>query len=54
MIRGAVSALAELHPSFGPGNDPIPQLWCYYRHYCYLALYCFCGNIPLLAQLRVL
>src|SRR3984893_5123336 len=22
------------------------------RHYCYLPLYCFCGNIPLLAQLR--
>ena len=24
----------------------------YYRHYCYLPLYCFCGNVPLLAQLR--
>jgi hypothetical protein len=24
----------------------------YYRHYCYLPLYCFCGNAPLLAQLR--
>jgi hypothetical protein len=24
----------------------------YYRNYCYLPLYCFCGNIPLLAQLR--
>ncbi len=24
----------------------------YYRHYCYLPLYGFCGNIPLLAQLR--
>lgn len=24
----------------------------YYGHYCYLPLYCFCGNIPLLAQLR--
>ena len=24
----------------------------YYRHYCYLPLYCFCGNLPLLAQLR--
>ena len=23
-----------------------------YRNYCYLPLYCFCGNIPLLAQLR--
>ena len=21
-------------------------------HYCYLPLYCFCGNIPLLAKLR--
>lgn len=24
----------------------------YYGHYCYLPLYCFCGNIPLLAKLR--
>ena len=24
----------------------------YYRHYCYLPLYCFCGTIPLLAKLR--
>jgi hypothetical protein len=24
----------------------------YYRAYCYLPLYCFCGNVPLLAQLR--
>src|ERR1700716_982695 len=24
----------------------------YYGDYCYLPLYCFCGNIPLLAQLR--
>ena len=24
----------------------------YYGHYCYLPLYCFCGNVPLLAQLR--
>jgi hypothetical protein len=24
----------------------------YYGHYCYLPLYCFCGNIPLWAQLR--
>ncbi len=24
----------------------------YYRHYCYLPLYCFCGQIPLWAQLR--
>ena len=22
------------------------------RHYCYLPLYCFCGNIPLFAKLR--
>jgi hypothetical protein len=22
------------------------------RHYCYLPLYCFCGNVPLMAQLR--
>ena len=24
----------------------------YYRNYCYLPLYCFCGTIPLLAKLR--
>jgi hypothetical protein len=24
----------------------------YYRHYCYLPLYGFCGNVPLLARLR--
>ncbi len=24
----------------------------YYKSYCYLPLYCFCGNIPLWAQLR--
>jgi hypothetical protein len=24
----------------------------YYRHYCYLPLYCFCGDIPLWAELR--
>ena len=24
----------------------------YYRQYCYLPLYCFCGNIPLWTQLR--
>lgn len=24
----------------------------YYRHYCYLPLYAFCGNIPLWAELR--
>lgn len=24
----------------------------YYGHYCYLPLYCFCGNIPLLALLQ--
>ena len=24
----------------------------YYREYCYLPLYCFCGSIPVWAQLR--
>jgi len=24
----------------------------YYREYCYMPLYCFCGNVPLLARLR--
>ena len=34
------------------GNQQGAFFHGYYRHYCYLPLYCFCGNIPLLAQLR--
>jgi hypothetical protein len=34
------------------GNQQGAYFHGYYGHYCYLPLYCFCGNIPLLAQLR--
>ncbi len=34
------------------GNQEGAFFHGYYRHYCYLPLYCFCGNVPLLAQLR--
>ena len=34
------------------GNQQGAFFHGYYRHYCYLPLYCFCGNVPLLAQLR--
>ena len=34
------------------GNQEGAFFHGYYRHYCYLPLYCFCGNIALLAQLR--
>lgn len=34
------------------GNQEGAFFHGYYRHYCYLPLYCFCGTVPLLAQLR--
>ena len=34
------------------GNQQGAFFHGYYRHYCYLPLYCFCGNVPLMAQLR--
>jgi hypothetical protein len=34
------------------GNQEGAFFHGYYRHYCYLPLYCFCGNVPLMAQLR--
>jgi hypothetical protein len=36
------------------GNQQGAYFHGYYRGYCYLPLYCFCGNIPLLAQLRAI
>jgi hypothetical protein len=32
------------------GNQQNAYFHGYYGHYCYLPLYCFCGNIPLLAR----
>lgn len=34
------------------GNQEGAYFHGYYKNYCYLPLYCFCGNIPLWAQLR--
>jgi hypothetical protein len=34
------------------GNQEGAYFHGYYKNYCYLPLYCFCGNIPLWAELR--
>ena len=62
LIEEGVKALPrksrELILDFDATDDPLHGnqegafFHGYYRHYCYLPLYCFCGNIPLLAQLR--
>lgn len=62
LIRRAVKAIPrkvrEIILDFDATDDPLHGaqegafFHGYYRHYCYLPLYCFCGNIPLLAQLR--
>ena len=62
LIRRAVKAIprksAEIVLDFDATDDPLHGLQeggyfnGYYRHYCYLPLYCFCGNIPFLAKLR--
>jgi hypothetical protein len=49
---------AELVLDFDATDDPLhgqqqgAYFHGYYGHYCYLPLYCFCGNIPLWAELR--
>ncbi len=49
---------AEIVLDFDATDDPLHGsqegafFHGYYRQYCYLPLYCFCGNIPLWAQLR--
>jgi len=49
---------AELVLDFDATDDPLhgnqqgAYFHGYYGHHCYLPLYCFCGNIPLWAQLR--
>ena len=62
LIRRGVKAIprrsAEIVLDFDATDDPLhgqqegAYFHGYYRHYCYLPLYCFCGNIPLWAQLR--
>jgi Transposase DDE domain group 1 len=62
LIRRGVQAIprrrAEIVLDFDATDDPLhgqqegAYFHGYYRSYCYLPLYCFCGNIPLWAQLR--
>lgn len=62
LIKEAVKAIPrksrEIILDFDATDDPLHgnqegrYFQGYYRHYCYLPLYCFCGNIPLLAALR--
>ncbi len=62
LIKRAVKAIArkvrEIVLDFDATDDPLhgaqegAYFNGYYRQYCYLPLYCFCGNIPFLAQLR--
>jgi Transposase DDE domain group 1 len=62
LIQRAVKAIprksAEIVLDFDATDDPLHgsqeggYFNGYYRHYCYLPLYCFCGNIPFLAKLR--
>ncbi len=62
LIKRGVKAIprksAEIVLDFDATDDPLhgsqqgAYFHGYYRHYCYLPLYCFCGNIPLFAKLR--
>ena len=62
LIREGVKAIPrrcrEIVLDFDATDDPLhgqqegAYFNGYYRHYCYLPLYCFCGSIPLWAQLR--
>ena len=62
LIKEGVKALPrksrEIILDFDATDDPLHGnqegafFHGYYRHYCYLPLYCFCGNIALLSQLR--
>jgi len=62
LIKRAVKAIprksAEIVLDFDATDDPLHgrqeggYFNGYFGHYCYLPLYCFCGNIPFLAKLR--
>lgn len=62
LIQRGVKAIprksAEIVLDFDATDDPLhgsqqgAYFHGYYRHYCYLPLYCFCGNLPLFAKLR--
>jgi hypothetical protein len=62
LIKRGVKAIArksaEIVLDFDATDDPLhgkqegAYFHGFYRDYCYLPLYCFCGNIPLFAKLR--
>ena len=62
LIRRGVKAIPrkvrEIVLDFDAADDPLHGaqegafFHGFYRQYCYLPLYCFCGNIPLYAKLR--
>jgi Transposase DDE domain group 1 len=62
LIQRGVKAIprksAEIVLDFDATDDPLhgkqegAYFHGFYRDYCYLPLYCFCGNIPLFAKLR--
>lgn len=62
LIRRGVKAIPrkarEIVLDFDATDDPLHGaqegafFHGFYRQYCYLPLYCFCGNIPLFAKLR--
>ncbi len=62
LIKRGVKAIprksSEIVLDFDATDDPLhgnqqgAYFNGYYRHYCYLPLYCFCANIPLFAKLR--
>ena len=62
LIQRGVKAIprrsAEIVLDFDATDDPLhgsqegAYFHGYYGDYCYLPLYCFCGNIPLLSKLR--
>jgi hypothetical protein len=57
-VKAIPRKVSEIVLDFDATDDPLhgsqegAYFHGYYRDYCYLPLYCFCGNIPLWAQLR--
>jgi Transposase DDE domain group 1 len=57
-VRAIPRRVREIVLDFDATDDPLHGaqeggfFHGFYRDYCYLPLYCFCGNIPLLARLR--
>ncbi len=52
LIQRGVKAMARKRAEIVLGKQEGAYFHGFYRDYCYLPLYCFCGNIPLFAKLR--